>query len=196
MKVGVLCEESGVVRDAFAERGHDAWSCDILPRPGKHICGDCLAQDWSGFDLLICFPPCTYLCSSGLHRNKGNPKRQAKSAEAEAFVLRLWELPVNKIGIENPIGRLTRVLGAPSQIIQPFMFGHDASKATCLWLRGLPKLIGTEEVAPRYVNGLPRWANQTNSGQNREPPGPMRARRRSKTYPGIAAAMAEQWGNL
>lgn len=216
MKVGVLCEESGTVRDAFAARGHDAWSCDILPRPGKHLRGDCLSFDWSGFDMLICFPPCTHLASSGAgHMEK--KRRDGRQRKAIDFVLSLAGLPVECIAIENPVGVLSAEWRKPDQIIQPYEFGHDASKATCLWLRGLPPLEPTEWVPPfsmcvekhRWrgslrcpvcdgyaVTSRPRWANQTDSGQNIEPPGHMRARRRSVTYPGIAAAMADQWGSL
>lgn len=183
MKVGVLCEESGVVRDAFAARGHDAWSCDILPRPGKHLRGDCLSFDWSGFDLLVCFPPCTHLAVSGA-RHFSRKRRLGLQQAAVAFVLALWALPVACLAIENPVGVLSSLWIPPTQIIHPWQHGHGETKATCLWLRGLPPLEPTNIVEGRH----PRvWL---------EPPGPKRARNRSKTYAVIAAAMAEQWGAL
>ena len=216
MKVGVLCEESGTVRDAFIARGHEAVSCDILPRPGPHLRGDCLSFDWSGYDLLICFPPCTHLAVSGAHCF-AKKRANGKQAKAVAFFLSLVALPVDRIAIENPVGIMSTEYREPDQIIQPYQFGHDASKATCLWLRGLPALEPTVFVPPfaicvrqhRWRGSLhcptcggyavtcrPRWANQTDSGQNAEGPSPHRARIRSKTYPGIAAAMADQWGRV
>jgi hypothetical protein len=208
MKVGVICECSGTVRDAFIRRGHDAVSCDMKPTavPGPHRQGDCFSFDWSGFDLLICHPTCTYLtCSAewaygdGPYHQKVKPgtlvgaaRRQARE-DAIEFVRRLWALPVDKMALENPVGVLSSRWMKPSQTIQPYQFGDDASKATCLWLRGLPKLIGTGDYPPRVVNGKRRWGNQTDSGQNRLSPGPERAADRSRTYQGIADAMADQW---
>ena len=200
MKVGVLCEFSGTVRDAFIRKGHDAISCDLLPTeaPGPHITGDCLQQDWSGFDLLICHPPCTYLCSSGLHRNKGDQSRQLKTIEAVAFVETLMHIDCERIAIENPIGCLSTRIRKPEQIIQPYQYGHDASKSTCLWLKNLQPLTFTRCVNPRiaWQEGKPymRWDNQTDSGQNRLGPSEDRWAKRSLTYPGIAEAMADQWG--
>ena len=193
MKVGVLCEFSGRVRDAFLSRGHDAVSCDLLPSdaPGPHIQGDCMDQDWTGFDALICFPSCTYLCSSGLHWNKRVPGRAAKTEDALSFVRDLMSIPVPKFSLENPIGCISTRIRKPDQIVQPYQFGHDASKATCLWLRGLPKLTPTKIVAPGK-NG--RYGNQTPSGQNKLGPSKDRWKIRSVTYQGIADAMAEQWG--
>lgn len=195
MRVGVLCEESGVVRDAFAARGHDAWSCDILPRPGKHIRGDCLAQDWSGFDLLICHPPCTYLSRAGARWWK-DPRRTAKAESAAEFVFRLRDMPVERIAIENPIGQLHSRWRPPDQVIQPWQFGHPFSKATCLWLKNLPKLSPTH-ICDKYEPLLPsntgrgrRIGQRSHSGHTRD------AREASRTFPGIASAMADQWGSL
>jgi hypothetical protein len=141
-----------------------------------------------GWDLMIAHPPCTYLASSGLHWNKRRPEREAQTEEALDFVLMLANAPIGKIAIENPIGCLSTRWRKPDQIIQPWMFGEDASKSTCLWLRGLPKLNPTNVIKKE------RYANQTPSGQNKLGPSPDRWKERSKTYLGIASAMAEQWG--
>jgi hypothetical protein len=194
VKVLIACEFSGVVRDAFAALGHDAWSCDLLPSesPGKHIQGDAIAAATSGpWDLMIAHPPCTYLSVSGLHWNKRRPERGAKTAEAFEFFMALWNVPIPRKAIENPIGCMSRLWRKPDQIIQPWQFGHDASKATCLWLKGLPLLTPTD-VLPGGRKA--RRANQTASGQNKLGPSPDRWKLRSMTYPGIAKAMAEQWG--
>ena len=190
MRVLVACEFSGTVREAFAARGHDAWSCDLLPteRPGQHIEGDVLDVMRQGWDLLIAHPPCTYLAVSGARWWAG---RQKEQADAVGFALTLLYAPVERIALENPIGKLSTVIGRPAQIIQPYWFGHPESKATCLWLKNLPTLKPTDTLT------LPksgRWSNQTPSGQNKLGPSPNRWRERSRTYPGIAAAMAEQWG--
>ena len=196
MRVLVACEYSGRVRDAFAARGHDAMSCDLLPTnaPGKHYQGDIFDVIDDGWDLMIAHPPCTYLCSSGLHWNKRIDGRQALTDEALAFVKRLLDAPVPRIALENPIGCISSQIRKPDQTIQPYQFGHDASKSTCLWLKNLPVLTPTELIAPRIVNGKKRWANQTDSGQNKLPPSADRWKIRSETYQGIAAAMAAQWG--
>jgi hypothetical protein len=199
VKVMVACEFSGTVRDAFIARGHDAISCDLLPTesPGPHIEGDIRCVDLSQFDLLIAHPPCTYLSVSGLHWNKRNPDRAAKTEEALEFVRFLLGAPVLRIAIENPISCISTRIRRPDQIIQPYQFGHDASKATCLWLSGLPLLQGRASIVePRMVGGRPRWGNQTDSGQNKLPPSVDRWKLRSMTYQGIADAMAEQWGGL
>lgn len=201
LRVLVACEFSGTVRDAFASFGHDAWSCDLLPteKPGNHIVGDVRAYIWQGWDLLIAHPPCTYLSVSGLHWNKrgrlvnGRPRAEL-TEEALEFVRWLLAAPVKRIALENPVGCISSRIRKPDQIIQPHQFGADASKATCLWLKGLPKLTPTQHVAPRVVNGRPRWSNQTDSGQNKLPPSDDRWALRSITYPGIASAMALQWG--
>ena len=196
MKVLVACEFSGAVRDAFLEQGHDAVSCDLLPQLGScpHIQGDVRELlDW-GWDLMIAHPPCTYLNSAGLHWNGRVPGRAEKTMEALDFVAELAAAPIPRIAIENPIGCISTVWRKPDQKIQPHQFGHDASKNTCLWLKNLPLLRGTLDVPPRMVDGKPRWANQTDSGQNRLSPSPDRWALRSATYRGIARAMAAQWG--
>lgn len=211
MRVLIGCERSGVVREAFRKRGHDAWSCDLAPAEDNspfHIQGDLLwfVENIEPFDLFIVHPPCQYLSSSGLHWNHRRPERQALTDAGADFATRCWSAPDNdapmfpktklRICLENPIGRLSRVLGKPTQIIQPNKFGENASKATCLWLRWLPALVPTKTIPPRIVNGKKRWANQTDSGQNRLAPSAHRAMDRARTYQGIADAMAEQWGNL
>lgn len=190
MKVLVACELSGRVRDAFIAKGHDAVSCDLLPSqvPGPHIEGDVRAVLADHWDLMIAFPPCTYLCSSGLHWNKRRPERQALTHEALDFVRELLEAPVERIALENPIGCISTQIRKPDQIVQPWMFGDDASKATCLWLKNLPPL------EPTQVLKKDRYANQTPSGQNKLGPSEERAMLRSLTYPGLAHAMASQWG--
>lgn len=167
MRVLVGCECSGVVRAAFRARGHDAWSCDLKPAEDDekwHLMCDIrdaienppMGEPW---DAMIVFPDCTYLCSSGLHRNKNNPARAAKTDAAVEFARWLLTRNIERIALENPIGRLGTAIRKPDQIIQPYQFGHDASKATCLWLKGLQKLRQTRYVRPRYVDGKPRWGN-------------------------------------
>lgn len=206
MRVLVACEFSGVVRDAFIARGHDAVSCDLLPTeaPGPHCEGDvlhlikCMARGnferhgtrWRP-DLMVAHPPCTYLCPSGLHWNTRRPERAALTEEAVAFVRLLLDAPIPRIALENPIGCLSTRIRKPDQIVQPWWFGHPESKATCLWLKGLPSLTPTNRL-PLPASG--RWANQTGSGQNKLGPSPDRWKLRSLTYPGLAAAMADQWG--
>lgn len=195
MRVLVACEFSGIVRDAFRRRGHDAVSCDFLPTEaeGPHIEGDVLKVLGDGWDLMIAHPPCTYLSVSGLHWNKRRPERAAKTEEALAFVRALLEAPIPRIALENPISAISTRIRKPDQILQPWMFGHPESKATCLWLKGLPLLVPTN-VLPLPPGG--RWSNQTPSGQNKLGPSPDRWKVRSKTYPGLAEAMAEHWGAL
>lgn len=195
MRVLVGCEFSGTVRDAFARRGWDAWSCDLLPTeaPGQHIQGDVLAVLDDNWDLAIFHPPCTYLTSSGLHWNKRVPGREQKTQESLEFVRALLNAPIPKIALENPIGRIGTAIRKADQVIQPYQFGHDASKATCLWLKNLPTLSPTAYTPPRIVNGKPRWGNQTDSGQNKLAPSDDRWKIRSETYLGIAEAMADQW---
>lgn len=210
MRVLIGCECSGVVRRAFRARGHDAWSCDLKPaRDGSpwHIQGDLLAVLGQGWDLFICHPPCTFLCGSAAWAFKDPPYHQKVKAgtltgaarreardEAGAFALALWRADVGKVALENPRGFLPRYLGPATQTVQPFNFGDDASKGTCLWLRGLPPLVGTRYVEPRLVDGKRRWSNQTDSGQNKLSPSDDRAERRAVTFLGIAEAMAENWG--
>lgn len=198
MKVLIACEYSGAVRDAFIRAGHAAMSCDLLATEaaGPHYQGDVrdiLDHDW---DLMVAHPPCTYLCSSGLHWNKRRPERAQQTAEALDFVRMLLNAPIERIALENPIGCISTQIRKPTQTIQPWQFGHDASKATCLWLKNLAPLTPTQTIAPRMVGGRKRWANQTDSGQNRLPPSADRWKIRSETYQGIADAMAAQWGNL
>lgn len=189
----MACEFSGTVRDAFIARGHEAVSCDLLPteRPGPHIQGDVLEVLGDGWDLMVAHPPCTYLCSSGLHWNKRRPEREPLTHEAMRFVLNLVDNPIPRIAIENPIGRISTAYRRPDQIIHPWQFGEDASKATCLWLKGLPLLVPTN-VLPGGRKA--RRANQTPSGQNKIGPSPTRWAERSATYQGVADAMADQWG--
>ena len=203
MRVLVACEYSGRVRDAFLALGHDAMSCDLLETdvPGPHYKGDVRDVIDSGWDLMVAHPPCTYLSRSGLHWNYRVPGRQALTVEALDFVRLLLAAPVPLIALENPVGAVNSVICKPSQIIQPYQFGHDASKSTCLWLKGLPLLKGTELVAPRLVarggKTYFRWANQTDTGQSNLPPQLQdRWKVRSETYFGIAAAMAQQWSNV
>lgn len=190
MRVLVACEFSGIVRDAFARRGHDAWSCDLLPSEagGKHIRGDALrAMHWlpepwyNRWDLLIAHPPCTYLAVSGARWWKGREKEQEA---ALAFVRDLLNSPIPRIALENPIGRISTAIRKPDQIIQPWQFGHGEVKATCLWLENLPKLQPTQIVEGRTAR------------VHREPPGANRWKNRSRTLIGIAEAMADQWGSL
>lgn len=212
------CEVSGRTRDAFASKGWDAWSCDLLPSKGQHIqcdntihLADVVEQGW---DLMLAFPPCTYLNSAGLHWNNRG-RGHHRTDEALHFVAMLLNAPIPRIGLENPIGCIPRRLGQivtggkwvvkdwtkkktcpPRQIIQPYNFGEDASKATCLWLKNLPALTPTRYIEPRIVDGKKRWSNQTDSGQNKLGPSETRASDRAITYQGIADAMAEQWGTL
>lgn len=200
MKVLVGCESSGVVRRAFREQGHDAWSCDLLDADDQspfHLKRDVLTVLDYGWDLAIFHPPCTYLCSSGLHWNKRIPGRAQETESALRFVSLLLNADIPRIALENPIGCISTRIAKPSQVIQPYDFGDDASKSTCLWLVNLPLLRPTKRVPGRKViykgRVVERWANQTDSGQNRLPPSDDRWKQRSETYPGIAAAMALQW---
>lgn len=198
MRVLIACEFSGTVRSAFEDLGHDAWSCDLLPSNtiGNNYQGDVrdiLDDEW---DLMIAHPPCTYLCSSGLHWNKRRPERVSLTEEALDFVRLLLDAPIPRIALENPVGCISTRIRPYDQAIQPYEYGHNASKKTCLWLKNLPPLRPTQFIEPRMVNGRPRWENQTDSGQNRLPPSQDRWAIRSETYQGIAEAMAAQWGNL
>jgi hypothetical protein len=207
MKVAVLCEFSGIVRDAFIARGHDTISCDLLPteKPGPHIRGDCLEYDWSGYDLIIAHPPCTYLSAVGNRAMKEHPERIIDRQKALSFFLWCYYLPVNKICVENPKGYINSHFRKPDQIIQPYYFGDSEMKTTCLWLRGLPALIHaesnelfygktyTKKPAPKYQH-----ANGKKKGQNVYfvESLPNNWKDRSRTFPGIAGAMADQWGSL
>jgi site-specific DNA-cytosine methylase len=190
MKVLIACEYSGAVRDAFINNGHDAMSCDLLPTDvdGPHYQGDVFDVINDGWDLMIAHPPCTHLAVSGARWFKDKVKEQAESLE---FVRRLMDAPIDKIVIENPISIISSRIRKPEQIIQPWMFGHPEAKATCLWLKGLPTLSATD-VLTKPECGY--WSNQTPSGQNKLGPSKDRWKERSKTYQGIATAMANQWG--
>ena len=192
MKVLVACEYSGTVRDAFRASRHDAVSCDLLPTdvPGPHYQGDVADIIGDGWDMMIAHPPCTYLCSSGLHWNKRRPERAQQTEDALRFVRFLLDAPIPRIALENPIGCISTKIRKPDQVIHPWQHGHPESKATCLWLKGLPRLTPTN-LLPLPKSG--RWNNQTASGQNKLGPSEDRWKIRSKTYTGIAEAMVRQW---
>lgn len=206
LNVLIACEFSGTVRDAFIVRGHNAVSCDHLPteKPGPHYQGDVFDIVGDGWDLMIAHPPCTFLSVSGLHWNKNNPARAMQTEAALLFVWRLMTCSIPRKAIENPISCISSRIRKPEQIIQPYQFGHDASKSTCLWLTMLEPLPlnPAKHVMPRSIlhpsgeQGLTRyrWANQTDSGQNKLAPSQDRWKERSRTYQGIADAMAAQWG--
>lgn len=197
MRVLVACEYSGRVREAFRKLGHNAYSADLLPAEDGSAChyqGDVAEVLDLKWDLMIAHPPCTYLCSSGLHWNKRVAGRAKQTEEALRFVEMLMDTPIPKIAIENPIGCISSRIRKPDQIIQPYEFGDDARKATCLWLKGLPKLVPTKRVAGRMVDGKERWGNQCDSGQNKLGPSEDRWKLRSVTYQGIADALAMQYG--
>lgn len=192
MKVLIACEFSGTVRWAFRSRGHQAWSCDLLPDvEGSrwHIKGDVREILHEGWDLMIAHPPCTHLAVSGARWWKG---KQAEQAEAIEFVRTLLNAPIEKIALENPVGILSTAIRKPDQIVQPWMFGDEATKTTCLWLKGLSLLKPSHIVGKgeRHVTksgrSLPKWYNL--------PPSEDRWKIRSTTFPGFAKAMADQWG--
>jgi hypothetical protein len=155
-----------------------------------------LEQLDKGWDLMVAFPPCTFLCSSGLHWNKRRPERAQQTEQALAFVQALMDAPIPRIAIENPVGCISTRIRKPNQYIQPHQFGDDASKKTGLWLKGLPTLTPTQHVEPRLVGGKKRWGNQLDSGQNKLGPSEDRWKIRSETYQGIANAMAQQWSEI
>ena len=199
MKVLVACESSGAVRDAFSKLGHYAMSCDLLDSAttGLHYKGDVKDILYDGWDLLIAHPPCTYLSVSGMHWTTRGLRDPKLTEDALDFVRLLMQAPIDKICIENPVSVISSRIRKPDQIIQPYEFGHNASKKTCLWLKNLPLLQkdSTQYVQPVMIDGKPRWANQTPSGQNKLGPSKDRWKERSKTYQGIADAMAQQWSN-
>jgi site-specific DNA-cytosine methylase len=182
MRVLVACEYSGIVRDAFAAFGHDAWSCDLLPteRLGNHIHGDVLQHLHRNWDMMIAHPPCTHLAVSGARWFKD---KQREQADALDFVRRLLDAPIPRIALENPISIISSRIRKPDQIIQPWQFGHGETKATSLWLKNLPKLVPTNIVEGREAR------------IHKMPPGPDRWKERSRTFTGIATAMATQWSN-
>jgi site-specific DNA-cytosine methylase len=181
MKILVACEYSGTVRDAFIAAGHDAMSCDLLPTdaPGPHYQGDVRDVLGDGWDLMVAHPPCTHLAVSGARWFKD---KQVEQAEALEFVRLLMAAPISRIAIENPVSIISSRIRKPDQVIQPWMFGHGETKATCLWLKNLPKLTPTEIVSGREAR------------VHRLPPSLDRWKIRSTTYRGIASAMARQWG--
>jgi len=186
LRVLVGCEFSGVVRQAFRDKGHDAWSCDLLPAEDNspfHIQGDVLAILNDNWDLAIFHPPCTHLAVSGARYFKDKQKEQAEALE---FVQLLLDAPISKIALENPVSVISSKIRKPDQIIQPYEYGHRETKKTCLWLKNLPKLIPTKIMEIRNDNLTP-------SGQNKLGPSKDRWKLRSRTYSGIGAAMASQW---
>ncbi len=217
MRVLVACEYSGRVRDAFLRAGHEAMSCDLLPtdEAGPHYQGDVRDVIGDGWDLMIAHPPCTYLSVSGMHWTTRGERDPQLTEDALDFVRLLMDAPIPRIAIENPVSVISSRIRPPDQIVNPYQFGEDASKKTCLWLKGLPLLKPTAFVEPRMVccgavvengdkygcpncNGekvaRPRWGNQCDSGQNKLAPSDDRWKERSRTYQGIADAMAAQWG--
>lgn len=181
MRVLVACEFSGVVRDAFLAQGHDAMSCDLLPTEseGPHYRGDVLEVLGDGWDLMVAHPPCTHLAVSGA---RWFTEKRAEQEEALRFVRCLLDAPIAHIALENPVSIISVRFREPDQIIQPWQFGHGETKATCLWLKNLPPLKPTNVVAGREAR------------VHKEPPGPNRWKERSRTLPGVAQAMADQWG--
>lgn len=186
LKVLVACEYSGAVRDSFLTLGHDALSCDLLPTdtPGPHYQGDIRDLLDDTWDLMVAFPPCTYLCSSGMHWTTRGKRDPQLTEDALSFVKLLLDAPIPHIALENPIGVISSRIRKPDCIIQPWQFGHPETKATCLWLKNLPVLQPTNVVEGREQRV---W---------KLPPGPDRWKIRSQTFPGIAKAMAEQWSNF
>lgn len=183
MRVLIACEYSGAVRDAFRAAGHDAMSCDLLPSevPGPHYQGDVRDVLGDGWDLMVAHPPCTHLAVSGARWFR---EKQAEQAEALDFVRLLLDAPILRIALENPVSIISTRIRKPDQVIQPWQYGHGETKATCLWLKNLPALKPTQIVDGREAR------------VHRMPPGPNRWKERSRTYAGIAGAMAAQWGCL
>jgi len=194
VKVLVACEYSGIVRDAFTVRGFDATSCDILPteNKGKHYQGDIFDILYDGWDLMIAHPPCTHLAVSGARWFKDKQKEQKEALE---FVKKLLDAPIKYIALENPVSIISSKIRKPNQIIQPYQFGHEAQKTTCLWTKNLPNLIPTNIVGKgefiTYKSGKkhPKWYADALALPKQE-----RMKVRSKFWPGIAEAMADQWG--
>jgi hypothetical protein len=192
MRVLIACEYSGTVRDAFLAQGHDATSCDLLPtdRPGPHYQGDIVDILGDGWDLMVAHPPCTHLAVSGA-KHFAQKQADGRQAAALEFVRALMDAPIPRICVENPVSIISTRIRKPDQIIQPWQFGHEATKATCLWLKGLPPLVPTNIVGKgaRHVTksgkSLPQWYNL--------PPSADRWKIRSATFQGIADAMASQW---
>jgi hypothetical protein len=192
MKVLVACEFSGTVRDAYARRGHDAWSCDIIPSesPGNHFQCDVLSVLDRGWDLMIAHPPCTHLAISG---SRWFPKKIKEQQDAIDFVLALLNAPIKMIALENPVGVIGTVVRPADQIIQPWMFGDEAQKTTCLWLKNLPplrptKIVSRGEFIQHSNTTMPKWYDDT-----WDLPPEQRKKERARTFKGIAEAMASQW---
>lgn len=221
MKVLIACEFSGIVRDAFARRGHDAWSCDLLPTesPGQHIQGDVMGVIYDGWDLMVAHPPCTFLTYAGMaHWNK--PGREEKRIAAMELFMLMYNAPVHKVCVENPFGWPCQQFRKPSQVINPFDFGEPIRKRTCLWLRGLPMLMTSDTLwgdgvsqkavaapEPVYVGTRKSTGKSKNRYTQDVRPrnwhhteamgvkGLDRAHERSRSFKSIAEAMAEQWGD-
>jgi hypothetical protein len=208
MRVLIACEFSGIVREAFKARGHDAWSCDLLPTeiPGQHIQGDVLKHLNDGWDLMIAHPPCTYVSYVGTAWWNDEGRLENRLA-ALIFFAKLWKAPIEKICIENPRGCASPTIAKYTQVIHPYYFGDIESKSTCLWLKNLPLLIhnetdtlfekrthGDKQVRMFYKTG--KKAGQPIYFNDSFTPTEDRAKLRSRTFPGIANAMAEQWGSL
>ena len=192
MRVLIACEYSGTVRDAYIKQGHDAMSCDLLPTDseGPHYQGNVFDVINDGWDLMIAHPPCTYLSVSGMHWTSRGLRDPQLTEDALDFVRQLMDAPIDKIAIENPVSVISSRIRKPDQIVQPWWFGDDASKKTCLWIKNLPKLTPTNML---QGDSKTRRANQTETGQNKLPPSKDRWKIRSKTYQGIAHAMSTQW---
>ena len=193
MKVLVACEFSQVVTKSFRDQGHEAYSCDVLPTEGDanwHVQDDVMNHLNENWDLMVAHPSCQFLCNSGVHLLHKHKSRWDELKKASEFFKSLLNCKIEKICVENPIPHKYGELPKYTQIIQPWQFGDDASKATCLWLKNLPKLI------PTNIIKKDKYSNQTKSGQNKLAPSPTRWKERSRTYHGIADAMAEQWGKI
>ena len=193
MKVLIACEYSGIVRNAFAAKGHDAWSCDILPTesPGNHIKGDVLKHLDKGWDLMIAHPPCTYLSNAGARflypKGKLNKDRYKLGLKAKEFFMALYNAPINKICVENPISSRIFELPKHTQTIQPYEYGHPVQKKTCLWIKNLKTLTPTKVIQKPQSTKIPgNWFNK--GGKDRQ-------KNRSKFFDGFANAMADQWGS-
>lgn len=198
MKVLIACEMSGVVREAFRKRGHDAWSCDLvtpLDNSPYHYTDDVINHLNEGWDLMIGHPPCTYLCNTGVRWLCQNEERQALLEQARKFFYALWDAPIERICLENPTPHKHGRLPPYQQHIQPWYFGHSVNKRTCLWLKNLPKLVPTKVVDKEEVITFPsgktmgKWYYETSCLPHKD-----RATARSITFQGIADAMALQWG--
>jgi hypothetical protein len=205
MRIFVPCEKSGAVRNELIKLGHDAVSCDTEESrsPGPHIRGNALDYINEGWDMMIGFPECRYLCNSGVHLLWSEPGRWGEMILAANFFLDLWNAPIDQICLENSVmhGYAMDIIGfGPSQTLQPYNFGEDASKRTAIYLKNLPKIEDTDYFPPRIVTfegkEVKRWGNQTDSGQNNLPPSLDRSEKRGQTYPGIAKALAYQLTNV